>query len=251
MLIKISLALALVVSLVTLYFAHDQVGGKIGTLNTDLTDANAARETAQSAATKASAEKKALETQLTSTNKAFEEVTKVLGMALTTATEQKARADKAIADLTKTTEEKVESNRELSAWKSLNMSVDQIRPLRDERDKAVAARDAYSEENKVFARNARVMKAELDKYKETEEVEVALPAGTKGQVVAVDPKFDFVVLNIGGNQGLVQNAKMLVNRNGKLIAKVKIITVEPNRSIANILADWKQDDVLEGDQVFY
>jgi cell shape-determining protein MreC len=78
-----------------------------------------------------------------------------------------------------------------------------------------------------------------------------LPAGTKGEIVAVDPKFDFVVLNIGANQGVLPNAKLLVNRNGKLIAKVKITSVEPTRSIANVLSDWKQDELSEGDQVFY
>jgi hypothetical protein len=39
-----------------------------------------------------------------------------------------------------------------------------------------------------------------------------------------------------------------VSRNNKLVAKVKIARVEPERSIANI-AGWKIDQVLEGDQV--
>jgi hypothetical protein len=44
---------------------------------------------------------------------------------------------------------------------------------------------------------------------------------------------------------------MLVNRDGRLVAKVQITRVEANRAIANIMPEWKQDDVLEGDQVVY
>jgi hypothetical protein len=46
---------------------------------------------------------------------------------------------------------------------------------------------------------------------------------------------------------------MLINRDGQLVGKVKITAVEPNRSIANVLPEWKQEgnEVMEGDQVFF
>jgi cell shape-determining protein MreC len=72
-----------------------------------------------------------------------------------------------------------------------------------------------------------------------------------GKVLVVDPKYDFVVLNVGGNQGVVENGRLLVNRDGKLVAKLRVTKVEPNRSIANIVPDWKQSEVMEGDQVVY
>ena len=37
---------------------------------------------------------------------------------------------------------------------------------------------------------------------------------------------------------------------GKLVAKVRISSVQANRSIANVLPDWKFGDVMEGDTVF-
>jgi hypothetical protein len=46
-------------------------------------------------------------------------------------------------------------------------------------------------------------------------------------------------------------AKLLVNRDGKLIGKVQITSVDKNRSVANILPEWKQDEVMEGDQVLF
>jgi hypothetical protein len=60
-----------------------------------------------------------------------------------------------------------------------------------------------------------------------------------------------VVLDIGEEQGVLENGEMLVNRNGRLVAKVKIKTVERSRSIANVLPGWKLGDVMEGDEVLY
>jgi len=42
---------------------------------------------------------------------------------------------------------------------------------------------------------------------------------------------------------------LLVSRNNKLVAKVRVARVEPERSVANIVAGWKLDQVLEGDRV--
>ena len=41
----------------------------------------------------------------------------------------------------------------------------------------------------------------------------------------------------------------LVNRNGKLVAKVKVRSVQKDRCIANVLPGWQLGDVMEGDQV--
>ena len=92
------------------------------------------------------------------------------------------------------------------------------------------------------------MRTELDRYLEPNSIP-DLPPGLKGKVVAVDPKWNFVVLDIGERQGVLENAEMLVNRNGKLVAKVRITSVHPNSSVANILPAWAQADVMEGDQV--
>ncbi|HXG46051.1 MAG TPA: hypothetical protein VNO52_00370, partial [Methylomirabilota bacterium] len=81
--------------------------------------------------------------------------------------------------------------------------------------------------------------------------DVPLDPGTKGKVLVVDPKWDFVVLDIGERENLRANGVMMVHRNGKLVAKVRIVSVQGTRSIANILPGWKLDEVLEGDTVFY
>lgn len=84
-----------------------------------------------------------------------------------------------------------------------------------------------------------------------DEAPVILPAGLKGKVVTVDPKWDFVVIDLGKDDGLLLNGQMLVSRNGKLLAKVKIVNVMENRAIANVMSGWKLDDIMEGDTVLY
>jgi hypothetical protein len=71
----------------------------------------------------------------------------------------------------------------------------------------------------------------------------------KGKVVVVDPKFDFIVLDVGESQGVLERGEMLVSREGKLVAKVRVWTVERQRCVANVLPGWKLADVMEGDQV--
>jgi len=84
-----------------------------------------------------------------------------------------------------------------------------------------------------------------------DEAPVILPAGLKGKVVTVDPKWDFVVINLGKNDGLLLNGQMLVARDGKLLAKVRIVNVMEDKAIANVLAGSKLDEILEGDTVLY
>ena len=76
-----------------------------------------------------------------------------------------------------------------------------------------------------------------------------LRADLKGKVVVVDPKWDFVVLDIGEDQGVLTDGELLVSRDGKLVAKVIVRTVEKDRCIANIMPGWKIGEVFEGDQV--
>lgn len=84
-----------------------------------------------------------------------------------------------------------------------------------------------------------------------DDASVILPAGLKGKIITVDPKWDFVVINLGKNDGVLLNGQMLVSRDGKLLAKVRIVNVQDDKAIANVMAGWRLDDILEGDTVLY
>lgn len=76
--------------------------------------------------------------------------------------------------------------------------------------------------------------------------------GIEGKVAAVNPSWNFVVLNVGENNGVTKDSEMLVQRGGQAIAKIKITSVEPLTSIGDIIPNTVAPGsaVQVGDQVF-
>lgn len=62
-----------------------------------------------------------------------------------------------------------------------------------------------------------------------------LQPGLEGQILAVNSGWNFVVLSIGDRQGAVANAEMLIMRGTERIGKVKITSVEPATSVADVV----------------
>jgi hypothetical protein len=76
---------------------------------------------------------------------------------------------------------------------------------------------------------------------------VLLPAELKGKVLTSDPKWGFVVVDAGKEQGMLPKGELLVSRNGKLVGKVKVSRVDRERSIANVVPGWELTEIIEGD----
>ena len=137
---------------------------------------------------------------------------------------------------------------ELAAYKATGKSPQEVLQLlaliKQDQDTINVLNDEGKRLDRIIVRQ----KSQLDALIGTSSF-VTLPADLKGQVVVVDPKWDFVVLNIGDEQGVIENGEMLVSRDGKLVAKVIVRTVQKDRCIANIMPGWKLGEVYEGDQV--
>ena len=252
MLLKISLGLAILVGLATLYVTHVQVGGRIENLTSTLAQTEANLQTSQQNERQARNDAQALRGQLEESQRTLTQTTNELNIALTRAAEQQKRADSNATQLREVTAQRNEAQQELSRWQVFGMSIDQIRDSLATLRRVQQERDVFATENEAMSRKVASLQNQLDRFLGTDRP-VQLPPGTKGNVVAVDPKYDFVILDIGENQGVLERAQMLVNRDGKLIGKVQITQVEPNRSIANVLQDWKQEgtEIMEGDQVIF
>ncbi|MGZ8901054.1 MAG: hypothetical protein ACXW3Z_13255 [Limisphaerales bacterium] len=251
MLLKISLGLAILLGVATIFLTHTQLGGKINQLTTDLQATTTDLEQSRATEQKQRTDIKALRTQVEDTTRILGEATNALVQAESKAQEQQTRADRAMAELNTVTGERNTAQQELSQWRLFEMSPEQIRNQLTRLRQVEREREVFVTENKTQSRKISDLERRLNRYEGDEIAEVPLPPGTKGNIVAVDPKYDFVVIDIGAQQGVLQDAKMMINRDGKLIGKVKITTVEPNRSVANILPEWKQDEVMEGDQVLF
>ena len=77
--------------------------------------------------------------------------------------------------------------------------------------------------------------------------------GVRGTILAVNQAYNFVVLNLGGRQGVESNAEMLVLRGGALIGRIRISSVEPSTAIGDIISSSlaRGVQVQPGDVVIY
>jgi hypothetical protein len=78
-------------------------------------------------------------------------------------------------------------------------------------------------------------------------------AGVRGTILAVNQAYNFVVLNLGGRQGVEPNVEMLVMRDGTLIGKIRVSSVEPSTAIGDIITSSLERgvQVQPGDVVVY
>jgi len=250
MLIRISLIIAIVAGLAAVGIGFVQVKEKIVTTMNERDQEKKDKEIAQKdlASTKK---------VLTKTKEELEANKKELASTKTKLESETARAedlDKQKTELTtqlaNVKGERDAAQEKLIGYDTIGLSPEQVRKTIADLKTTQKERDVVVIENKTLLRERNKLQAKVnDLIGENPDVE--LPPGLKGKVVAVDPKYDFVVLDIGGNQGVLERGVMLVNRRGKLVAKVRIASVSPDRSIANVLPEWKQGDIIEGDQVLY
>ncbi len=157
-------------------------------------------------------------------------------------TDLTAKLDKASAD-------RDEAQQKLERWSGLPDPA-AIRGIMADLEKTRKAKEAVIGENKLLAAKVMEWVNRWDNYFH-DTAPVILPTGLRGKILAVDPKYDFVVLNIGDEQGVKERGEMMVDRNGKLLGKVRIKSVSKNRCVANILPDWQRGQMMEGDEVLY
>lgn len=166
--------------------------------------------------------------------------------------EELTKKDVALAEKLKKTEQDRDSARDdLAAWKALGIPIENIKATMASLKTVTENRDAILAENKILNGKIQNLTARLAEFTDPEYQGPEMNAGLRGKVLVADPKFDFVVLDIGSRQSVVEAGRFLVSRNGKLVAKIKVKTVQADRSIANVMPGWNLSEIQEGDQVFY
>lgn len=75
------------------------------------------------------------------------------------------------------------------------------------------------------------------------------PSATKGEVMVVNNKFDFVVVNLGEVNGLVPGMNLKVYRGQQFLATLQVEKVHANMAAAKIPPEFKKVDIKEGDVV--
>lgn len=124
----------------------------------------------------------------------------------------------------------------------------QLEDARKQLDAAEGEKTLLSD--KIRASQERPTQLETEKKRR-------LPAGgdpgIRGRVLAVNQAYNFVVLNLGGRQGVEPNTEMLVLRGGSFIGKIRISSVEPATAIGDIISSSlaRGVQVQPGDTVIY
>ena len=124
----------------------------------------------------------------------------------------------------------------------------QLEDARSQLDAAESEKTLLSD--KIRVTQDRSSQLEEDKKRR---VTAAAKAGVRGTVLAVNQAYNFVVLNLGGRQGVERNAEMLVVRGGTLIGKIRVSSVEPSTAIGDIITGSlaRGVQVQPGDIVIY
>lgn len=100
-----------------------------------------------------------------------------------------------------------------------------------------AALEAAEEENKILAAKLESEAAAVENLREAERMrqESLMAKSLEGTVLAYNPAWNFVVLSVGDRNGVVNNAEFLVTRGSQMLGRVKVTSVEPSTSIADVI----------------
>jgi hypothetical protein len=186
--------------------------------------------------------------KLKTTESTLEETRAQLTAANAKANSEQNRANGLQTQLTKAKSDLKTAEDELFRWRAVAQGPEQVRELVNNVKTLTTANEALKEENTLFKDKIKRQELRIAELTGGAE-EVILPRDVKGKVVVVDPKWDFVVLDIGSKNNVAQNGLLLVSRNGALVAKLRVANVDENRSVANVLPGWKLGDIVEGDMV--
>lgn len=194
-------------------------------------------------------------------------------LAKTKATDTESKIAKAEAELVQLQTEKADLQTKLQANQaeivSLKTRIEEtgIKPsenpgapsaaeMQAQLDDARRQLESAERENSFLSekiRPAQDRSGQLETEKKLRRQTSLIKTGVRGTVLAVNQAYNFVVLNLGGHQGVEPNAEMLVVRDGTLIGKIRISSVEPSTAIGDIVTSSLERgvQVQPGDIVIY
>ena len=248
MLLRISLIVAIIAGLAAGGFGFYEATTQIPALSKQRDDEKSAKETEITAHNKTKTELKKTKADLAQTQQDLSDTKNDLQKAVVRADAQERKAAELSDKLATVTHERDDAQNQLAAYKASNLTPDEVIVLNKKLNDANKQIIAITDEKEILNGKLKATQAHLDRFIGTNTF-VTLPADLKGKIVIVDPKWDFVVLNVGSKKGAAEEGELLVSRDGKLVAKVIIRSVENDRCIANIIPGWKLGEPIEGDVV--
>jgi len=106
---------------------------------------------------------------------------------------------------------------------------------------------ALTDENKVLNDGLTKMRDENQQLKDKIVDLTTTPVNTRGRVVDVEDRWNFLVLNIGEQQHVRKNTQFLIYRANKPVGSVQVLYVGTNTSVAEILPESRHGTPRVGD----
>jgi septal ring factor EnvC (AmiA/AmiB activator) len=247
MVVRICLILALLTSLGAVAVGLLKVKPRIEQTETDLASTKSALATEQSEKARVQGELATTKTTLETTKGELDRTK----MDLATKTQEADAAQKQVMDVTASLEKEKTAHQTLISqnlkFVKLNMTVEQIEKTIADLKTRTVERDVFTKENKVLKDTIGKLQSQIVQLSPPT-VKPKLPEGLTGKVISVDPKYDFVVLNIGAQNGVLSRGEMVISRDGQLVGKIEIAGVETDHCFANVIkVAGKKAEILEGD----
>jgi peptidoglycan hydrolase CwlO-like protein len=122
----------------------------------------------------------------------------------------------------------------------------------DELNKQIGEKDILTASIQAKLKDTESQLAEAHQQEADRRKKLMRP-GLEGKILAVNGSWNFVVLGLGDRNGIVNGAELLIKRGGQFIGKVRITSVEPSTSIADIVANSLRPGATAqpGDTVIY
>ncbi len=127
--------------------------------------------------------------------------------------------------------------------------------LKKENDAKVEETDQVSKEAEIAkkaAADSQSLVTRLKQQQATRAKAINLASRT-GTISAVNPDFGFVIVNLGQNQGVTSESRLLVKRGSQLIGKLNIVQIGGNTTVADIITKSITPGfaIQPGDQVIF
>ncbi|MBU6409917.1 MAG: hypothetical protein KGR98_05970 [Verrucomicrobia bacterium] len=249
MLLRISLIISIVAALGAGILDIVEVKGKINTLMSQRDQYHSQRDQVQASLNSTKRELSQTKDQLADAKQQLAGAQAAEKKAEATANSQLERANQLAAQLKTTQQQRDNADTHLAAYTATGLTPDQVTRLSNALRNSQTALDVAKQEESVMSRTVIRLQNQVQALLGKGTFVVRLRADLRGKVLAVDPKWDFVVLNIGGDQGVLPDGELLVSRDGRLVAKVIVRNVQKDRCIANVVPGWQLGDIYEGDIV--
>ena len=257
---KILIIVSVVISLLTAalgYVNHT----KLVETKTDLANTKTTLETSNKNLAASQKDLKTTKDSLASVTTEKEQVTTQLTSAQSDLAAAKTDLSNAQAQVTtlKTDSEKLTADLAAANQKIAELTNPTPNPNGGQPNSALAELQTQIEEQKTVIskltadlNNAQAKIAELTKDADDRR-KLALRPGVEGRILAVNPAWNFVVLSLGDKQGVASNTELLVKRGNQLVGKIRVTSVEPSSSIADIVANSVPNGtaISPGDHVIY